>query len=169
MFCFHNNSSIFMGALLCLVLLPRQAVSFVVAPCHTLSKHPVPTTVTEPNKVIAEQIVSAPFTTASGTAARTRLFLSNEGKKANDGTDRGAFLLAAVLLACIWIFSIPPEFRRAYLCGSERCVQDRSAYLCNDCMTTDEWKQGIADYYRNGGGIKFDFSIDPNSKMKFGK
>jgi hypothetical protein len=100
----------------------------------------------------------------------TRLYQEKKNNKkqvAADGTQRGAFLLGAVLLACVWIFSIPPEFRRAYLCGSERCVQNRSAYLCNDCMTPDEWRQGIVDYYKNGGGVKFDFSIDPNSKMKF--
>jgi hypothetical protein len=83
-----------------------------------------------------------------------------------DGTNRGAIILGVVLLACVWIFSIPPEFRRAYLCGSERCIEDRQAYLCNDCMTTDEWRTGIINYYKSGGGIKFDFSIDPNSKMK---
>jgi hypothetical protein len=93
--------------------------------------------------------------------------INNKKKQvAADGTQRGAWLLGAVLLACLWIFTIPPEFRRAYLCGSDRCVQNRSAYLCNDCMTPDEWKQGIVDYYRSGGGVKFDFSIDPNSKMK---
>jgi hypothetical protein len=93
--------------------------------------------------------------------------MQNKKKQvAADGTQRGAWLLGVVLLACLWIFSIPPEFRRAYLCGSDRCVQNRSAYLCNDCMTPDEWKQGIVDYYRTGGGVQFDFSIDPKSKMK---
>ena len=83
-----------------------------------------------------------------------------------DGTGRGAILLGVVLAACVWIFSIPPEYRRAYLCGSERCVQDRQAYLCNDCMTPEEWRSGIIEYYKNGGGVKFDFSVDPNSQFR---
>lgn len=29
-----------------------------------------------------------------------------------------------------------------------------------NCMTQQEWAGGIADYYANGGGIKFDFSIE---------
>jgi hypothetical protein len=91
---------------------------------------------------------------------------NNKKQVAADGTQRGAWLLGAVLLVCLWIFSIPPEFRRAYLCGSERCVQNRSAYLCNNCVTPEEWKRGIIDYYRAGGGVHFDFSVDPNSKMK---
>ncbi|KAG7351353.1 hypothetical protein IV203_010713 [Nitzschia inconspicua] len=99
------------------------------------------------------------------TTTTTRLFEKKKQVVA-DGTQRGAYLLGVVLLACLWIFSVPPEFRRAYLCGTERCVQDRQAYLCNDCVTPEEWKRGIVEYYRNGGGVHFDFSVDPNSKLK---
>jgi hypothetical protein len=35
-------------------------------------------------------------------------------------------------------------------------------------MTTDEWTSGIADYYKNGGGVHFDFSIDPKTKAQWG-
>jgi hypothetical protein len=27
----------------------------------------------------------------------------------------------------------------------------------------EEWTTDIAEYYRNGGGIQWDFSIDPNT------
>jgi hypothetical protein len=29
-------------------------------------------------------------------------------------------------------------------------------------MTAKEWASGVAEYYANGGGIKFDFSIEGN-------
>jgi hypothetical protein len=77
-----------------------------------------------------------------------------------DGTnDRGPILLVLSLVLVIWLFSIPPEFRRARICTLPVCVENRAA--CNDCKTTTELREGIVEYYRNGGGIQFDFSIDP--------
>ena len=77
-----------------------------------------------------------------------------------DGTGvRGPIILTITLLFLAWLFSIPPEFRRAHICSVERCVANRAA--CNDCQTIDEIKNGIIEYYKNGGGIQFDFSIDP--------
>jgi hypothetical protein len=35
---------------------------------------------------------------------------------------------------------------------------------CNNCVTADEWKAGIADYYANGGGINFDFTVAQETK-----
>ena len=81
------------------------------------------------------------------------------------GIDRGLPILAFSLILSAWLFTIPPEFRRARFCASDQCVLAR----CNDCMTVSEWGSGIQDYYRNGGGIKWDFSIDPNSKMNIFK
>jgi hypothetical protein len=81
------------------------------------------------------------------------------------GIDRGIPILAFALLLSAWLFTIPPEFRRAHFCASDQCVQAR----CNNCMTVSEWGSGIQDYYRNGGGIEWDFSIDPNSKMNIFK
>ena len=78
-----------------------------------------------------------------------------------DGTGRGKYILAFSLASCLWIFSIPTEFRRAIICPSDACAEQRT--LCNDCMTRDEWVGGIKEYYRNGGGVKFDFSIDPKT------
>lgn len=97
----------------------------------------------------------------------TALFLSQEeppkGKLSQDGVDRGIPILGLVLLACVWIFSIPPEFRRAYVC-SDGCAENRSLEVCHNCVTADEWKQGVIDYYKNGGGIQFDFSVAPETK-----
>ena len=78
------------------------------------------------------------------------------------GIERGYPILAFSILLSAWFFTIPPEFRRAHFCASDICVQTR----CNDCVSVAEWVTGIKDYYRNGGGIKWDFSIDPASKMK---
>ncbi|CAB9499978.1 expressed unknown protein [Seminavis robusta] len=87
--------------------------------------------------------------------------------KVDDGAGRGVPILVIALLACVWCFTVPPEFRRAYIC-SDRCAleENRAAPQCNSCVTADEWRSGIAEYYANGGGIQWDFSIDPNSKMK---
>ncbi|GAX26432.1 hypothetical protein FisN_37Hu018 [Fistulifera solaris] len=89
--------------------------------------------------------------------------LQQQSKNSYDGSEHGNVLLGLSLLASIWIFSIPPEFRRAYFCATPSCVQQRAA--CNDCVTFSEWKTQLGEYYRNGGGIQFDFSIDPKTKQ----
>jgi hypothetical protein len=91
-------------------------------------------------------------------ATTTKIMMSSEV----DGTGaRGQIIFSLALVGCIWLFSIPPEFRRAHICGSERCVANRAA--CSDCQTFEEIKDGISQYYKNGGGIQFDFSIDPKT------
>ncbi|KAL3756386.1 hypothetical protein ACHAWU_003459 [Discostella pseudostelligera] len=72
------------------------------------------------------------------------------------GLNNGKYLLLIVLSACIWIFSIPPEFRRARFCTDE----DVRLYPEKHCTTFNAWKTGIAEYYANGGGVHFDFSIE---------
>mmetsp|Transcript_16469 Transcript_16469/g.28709 ORF Transcript_16469/g.28709 Transcript_16469/m.28709 type:complete len:179 (-) Transcript_16469:399-935(-) len=70
------------------------------------------------------------------------------------GIERGLVLLAIALLINIWFFTIPTEFRRTRICNEF----DSAAYP-ELCMTAEQFKTGISDYYKNGGGIKFDFSI----------
>lgn len=94
--------------------------------------------------------------------ADTKLFSRNQSI---DGSGRGNFILALSILVCVWIFSIPPEFRRAHFCTTAPCVENRAA--CYDCVTFDEWRTKLKTYYDNGGGLQFDFTIDPNSKQKF--
>jgi hypothetical protein len=79
-----------------------------------------------------------------------------------DGADRGRYLFALVFLICIWQFSIPPSFRRAKFCPPS-CVQERSLCRTPTCVTFGEWTSDIAQYYRDGGGIQWDFSIDPQT------
>jgi hypothetical protein len=108
--------------------------------------------------------------TAAAAAARKGLLPSNGNSQrvvrwdrsklyAADpsGQQRGAVILPIVLLLCIWMFSIPPEFRRAKICTTK----EQSVRLSTNCMTGDQWMTGVQEYYQNGGGIHFDFSIDP--------
>lgn len=83
------------------------------------------------------------------------------------GTKRGIPILAVVLLGCLWCFTIPPEFRRAHICPTPSCVESRES--CYDCKTLSELRSGIQGYYKNGGGVVWDFSIDPETKLDFFK
>lgn len=71
------------------------------------------------------------------------------------GLDRGKYLLALVFAVCVWFFTVPVEFRRTKICTE---VQTRD--FPDVCMTSAQFTSGIADYYKNGGGIKFDFSVE---------
>jgi hypothetical protein len=79
------------------------------------------------------------------------------------GQQRGAVILPLVLLLCIWMFSIPPEFRRAKICTTTQEQSSNINYPARqpNCMTGQQWMTGVQEYYQNGGGIHFDFSIDP--------
>lgn len=79
-----------------------------------------------------------------------------------DGSDRGSVLLAISWAICIWLFSIPTEFRRAVICPPST----RGQVEVSNCVTWGEWTSGISAYYRNGGGVQFDFSIDPKTLEK---
>ncbi|KAL7469120.1 hypothetical protein ACHAXS_009366 [Conticribra weissflogii] len=76
------------------------------------------------------------------------------------GLKEGFVLFGVVLLLNIWLFSVPPEYRRARFCSEE----DVASYPDSKCTTFKAWRTGIVDYYANGGGVKFDFSIDPDSR-----
>jgi hypothetical protein len=92
----------------------------------------------------------------------TTLPLSNNSNEEenNDplGISRGAILFLVVALANLWLFSVPPEFRRARNCSEEQVL----LHPGRNCMTAEMWWGGIADYYRNGGGVQFDFSMEGN-------
>lgn len=42
------------------------------------------------------------------------------------------------------------------------CLENRLA--CYDCVTFGEWTHGVQEYYQNGGGISFDFSVAQETK-----
>ena len=76
-----------------------------------------------------------------------------------DGTEEGKYILSFVFFLCVMGFSIPPEFRRARLCTEEQvAASDPSSH----CTTFNTWKSELAQYYKDGGGIKFDFSLEKN-------
>ncbi len=75
------------------------------------------------------------------------------------GQRRGLILFPLVLLFTVWLFTIPPEFRRAHICSEQQVID-----YPGKCITPDTWINGVKEYYRNGGGIEFDFSIDPGTK-----
>ena len=79
-----------------------------------------------------------------------------EKKSRIDGSKEGTYFFAAVLVANIWVFTLPTEFRRAHLYpeGNAQIYSDPKG------MTAKDWAAGVAQYYANGGGIKFDFSIE---------
>jgi hypothetical protein len=96
----------------------------------------------------------------------TQLFERKKGeyKGTNDGTGRGLIFQAFVLGICIWLFTVPPEFRRTYFCPADIYCQEEGSCQ-RECVTYDQWFQNVGDYYKNGGGIQWDFSIDPKTKQ----
>ena len=76
------------------------------------------------------------------------------------GLKRGLVLFPLVTLIAIWLFSIPPEYRRARICSEQQVID----YPNSKCITIGNWVKGVSDYYRNGGGVEFDFTIDPDSR-----
>ena len=87
----------------------------------------------------------------SSASSTSSLHMAN-----TDGTREGAYILGFVLVICVWLFSIPVEFRRARICTEEEYQSNPQ----KDCVTFDLWKSGIVEYYSNGGGVQFDFSIE---------
>ena len=110
---------------------------------------------------------SAPFFLKKpSTRSSLVLHYDNNNYDSDLGSNRaGIPILIASLLVCAWFFTIPPEFRRARYCGSTYCADNRAE--CNNCKTVGELQHDIQDYYRHGGGIKWDFSIDPVTQAEF--
>ncbi|KAJ1460336.1 hypothetical protein M885DRAFT_509278 [Pelagophyceae sp. CCMP2097] len=85
----------------------------------------------------------------------------NAGNKVLAGADaRGRVFLGLVLLVNVWSFSVPPEIRRAHVCTTS-VVGQKNGY---SCVSFRDWRQSVTDYYAQGGGVHFDFSVDPASK-----
>jgi hypothetical protein len=106
------------------------------------------------------QVFDATFNPAltPSTASSTALFAEPPTKKTADplGIQRGLYIIGVVMFVNVWIFSIPPEFRRAKICTEEQVI----AFPNSGCMTSQTWASGIKECYANGGGVNFDFTID---------
>jgi hypothetical protein len=145
-------------------------IGAVLAVLHShavVSAFSIPVTHAERPRAWGWKILAAPVP-CPRTIHRLALPAKQSEKGDLDGTGRGSYLLALVLIFNIWSFSIPVEFRRAHWCFSETCEQNRSLPACHDCVTFREWKDDIMDYYRNGGGIQWDFSVGEETKEMFG-
>ena len=105
--------------------------------------------------------VSQPPSFAGRPASSALAARDNEPHYSGDptGLQRGLLIFPLVLLVNVWMFSIPVEYRRARICSEEQVRENPDS----KCMTTETWRRGVADYYANGGGIKFDFSVDPDA------
>jgi len=69
---------------------------------------------------------------------------------------RGNVILVLAMVTCVWLFSIPTEFRRARFCTDE----DVQLHPEKGCTTFGAWRKGIAEYYAGGGGVDFDFTVE---------
>ena len=97
------------------------------------------------------------------TRSASRVILQEKKKRFKvyeESEKRGNVLFAIVLVICIWSFSIPPELRREHICFSEKCRLDNTGKFCYDCINFSELTGKISDYYKGGGGVNFDFSVE---------
>jgi hypothetical protein len=121
---------------------------------RTRTKPATPTMIplSTPKTTTASFSVS-PTTTTTTT---TTLWMGgmNNYDGSTDGTNVAPYLLAFSCAIAVWLFTIPVEFRRTKLCSEEETVQYPTL-----CTTPAKWSRGIQDYYANGGGVKFDFSV----------
>lgn len=114
-----------------------------------------------------------PVPTSSASSSSTQLMERKEpykSGKAVDGTGRGAIIQIFAVGICVWLFTVPPEFRRTYFCPAEMYCQEEGK-CTRPCTTYSEFFKKVGDYYRGGGGIQWDFSISPetlkeNQEMK---
>jgi hypothetical protein len=110
-----------------------------------------------------QALISKPFDAMLPTIYLSPSALSQSQNKDDDsseadplGIKRGAYLMVLILALNVWIFSIPTEFRRTRFCTEEQVL----LFPDSKCKTFGQWKSQIVDYYGNGGGVKFDFSIE---------
>lgn len=82
--------------------------------------------------------------------------------RSTDGTDVGIYGLVIVLTICVWFFTVPPSFRRAHICS----VEPELYNVDPTCVSLQEWTGDVQKYYKNGGGIQWDFSVDPATKAR---
>mmetsp|Transcript_11828 Transcript_11828/g.21001 ORF Transcript_11828/g.21001 Transcript_11828/m.21001 type:complete len:162 (+) Transcript_11828:84-569(+) len=144
------------AALLVFIGSLSSVTSFTVTP----SSRAVPTYNTRASPISGKTLPHHPLhpiQISSATASPTSLQMNFTPPENNTGGLReGKYILILAMIANVWLFSIPTEFRRARFCTEE----DVKLYPEKHCTTVDLWKAGVADYYANGGGVHFDFSIE---------
>lgn len=118
------------------------------------------TTNITPNIKNSMNNLHAAATTFSTSTTSLQMNFTPPSENDPTGLKEGFVLFGIVLLLNVWLFSVPPEYRRARFCSEE----DVALYPDSKCTTFKAWRTGIMDYYANGGGVQFDFSIDPDSR-----
>lgn len=81
-----------------------------------------------------------------------------------DGLKNAPYILAFVFALSVWSFSIPPDFRRARFCSEQQVIDNPGSR----CTTFEDWRDGIVEYYKNGGGVQFDFSVEKEGNVWVG-
>lgn len=143
-------------------LLSFISITTLAARCDAFQMHPVRST-TAPcslGQLVPSQSKETRFTSSIHRNKSTELYDAkpDRPKFMDESESRGNVLLGLALAVCIWAFSIPPELRREHFCFTDKCVENRS--YCYDCVTFGEWYGQVKEYYANGGGVHFDFSIE---------
>ena len=151
-----NRYAIFL-LVVCVALLDG-AVAF----CNVAS----PKSSTRTEVVLKVGAASAPLLFNKPSTRSSLVLHQNMNGADTAGMRRGVPIFIFTLMACVWLFTIPPEFRRTRFCGAVKTCIDNPA-SCHNCKTVGELSAEIKDYYKNGGGIQWDFSIDPETKAQF--
>ena len=126
--------------------------SFFTLPTHAFQIH------SQQHKIYKSLRLAANKPPQYMKLSKSELCLKKEDVLDTDGTERGKIIFVMSLLLCIWSFTIPVELRRSHFCFSDRCAANRVA--CDNCVTFKEWGNDVKNYYKNGGGVHFDFSIE---------
>lgn len=155
-----NNRLPYAAAAVLLALFASAGVvsSFTTAPSRVASRTVVSNQ--QPWKFISSKTTQQTFVPSDKTTTALQMSGGTNPDVDTDGTDAGKYLLGLVLLVNVWAFSIPVEFRRARFCTEEQVRLNTDSH----CITFDNWKSGIIDYYANGGGAQFDFSVEEGNK-----
>jgi len=149
-----SRPALLIATLLALVGSLSRANSFVPTPPravrarHARGAPPIPASAGAGVAVVVVVVASPP------TSSLRMNFTPPEDNVG--GLREGKYILIFAMLLSVWLFSIPPEFRRARLCS----VEDVALYPERHCTTFRAWREGVVDYYAKGGGVSFDFSVE---------
>ena len=148
-------SSLSLVAALLLLCCVERVTSFTATP---ISRLPIKTLIlNNKNQYINNDKYINSNKAYNAVPTTTITALQMNGGSNVDGSREGRVLLIISCLAVVWGFSIPPEFRRARICTAEQVA---AAAKEAHCTTFDNWKSELSQYYKDGGGVKFNFSVE---------
>jgi len=135
------------------------AFSWIFQRIHAFAANPP--SLTSQATTSPHQVPTPPFRVCMApnekrTSSQLRSKSQNDNQDDPLGITRGTLVFVLAFLVNLWLFSIPPELRRARNCNEEQVRM----YPDSKCMTGKMWWGAVQDYYRQGGGIHFDFSIE---------